>query len=84
MTAPHPRLIITINDGLISGIYADGIDLSHVTAIVVDYDTDGADAEDGVVDVGGTDAFFGPHDITDAGDEMSSDIRRAYDTWALT
>lgn len=84
MSAPLPRLVITIDGGCISGIYADGIDLSHVTAIVVDYDTDGADEEDGAMNVGGVEAFFTPRDIEPAGDELSSDTRRAYDTWALT
>lgn len=84
MSAPLPRLIITIDNGLVSGIYADGIDLSHVTAIVVDYDTDGAEEEDGATYVGGVEAFFTPRDIETAGDEMSSDIRHAYDNWALT
>jgi hypothetical protein len=83
MAIPTQRLIIEIQGGCVSAIIADGIDLQHVTAIVVDYDTEGADSDE-LTDLGGTPCFFSPTDIRQADDEESRDIRRAYDMWALS
>jgi hypothetical protein len=83
LNAPVPRLVITVEGGTITGIYCDGVDLTNVAAFVVDYDTEGADHDDGVRDVGGEDAFFSPHDIEQADDDLSSAVRNAYAAWAL-
>ena len=83
MAAPHPRLIIEIKHGMVTAIHADGIDLSHVTAIILDSDTDTADDDD-LTPYGDSMVYFTPTDIFPADDEMSRDVRRAYDTWALT
>lgn len=41
-----PRVIVTIEGGLVESIAYDGIDLSHVELIVIDMDTEGADPEE--------------------------------------
>jgi hypothetical protein len=83
MPAPTKRLIIEIEEGLITRIIADGVDLTDVTAIVIDKDTEGTDAED-LIPFGTGRAWFAPTDIEQASDEYSRDVRRAYDTWALS
>lgn len=79
---PVARLIIVMDGGLVESVYADGIDLSHVTVFKIDYDTEGADKED-LIPVGDTDAYFTPMAIEVADDEMSRDVRRAYGEWLL-
>ena len=81
MAAPYPRLIIEMEGGLIQAIYCDGIDLTAVPAIIIDMDTDGADEGD-LVPYGEQEAYLTPHDITPATDEVSRNVRQAYDNWA--
>lgn len=80
MTAPYPRLIVEVSGGCVTGIMADGIDLSHVTALIVDHDTDGlAD----FVPFGEWEVVLHVQDIIPATDEISRSARQAYDNWAL-
>lgn len=84
MPAPTKRLVIEIEDGLVARIIADGVDLTDVTAIIVDRDTEGARGE-GLTPFGaGKSVFFHPEAIEVADDEYSRDVRRAYDTWSLS
>lgn len=81
MPAPTKRLVIEIEQGIVTRLVADGMDLTGVTAIVVDDDP--SDPESAIA-FGGRDVFFGPKDIEQASDEYSREVRRAYDTWALS
>jgi hypothetical protein len=83
MIAPIRRIIIEIEGGMVTGVFADGLDLTGVHAFVIDYDTNGA-GEGETVPFGKDECFLTPFVIDRASDDMSRDARRAYDTWALT
>lgn len=78
-----PKLVIELDGGLVSHIYADGIDLTHVTAVVIDFDIEGADLED-IHPYGGSDVYVSPRDIVNADDDDSRNLRQAYDSWRLS
>lgn len=84
MRTLKPRIIICIDDGLVQSVNFDGIDLSHVEVVKIDYDTDGANASDGVVMVGGVEAFFDVMDMEQASDEQAADVSAAWDRWSHT
>lgn len=79
-----PRIIICIDDGLVQSVTFDGIDLAHVQVVKIDYDTDGAIAEDGVVLVGGVEAFFDVLDMEQASDDEAKAVSAAYGRWSHT
>lgn len=83
MAAPTKRLVILMDGGVVEKILCDGVDLTGVTAIVVERDIEGADDSE-IFDIGGKPSCFDPRDIEPASDDLSRDVRRAYDTWALT
>jgi hypothetical protein len=77
------RLIIEIRFGMVDRILCDGIDLTDVTALVFDDDVQDPEHPD-LVTYGEDDAYMTVKDIEQADEETSRDIRRAYDTWALS
>lgn len=76
-----PRIIVTVSEGLVSGVYFDNMDLSGVDLITIDYDTEGATEDDGVTTVGGDRAFFSVGEVTKAEDDLARDVGRAYLAW---
>jgi hypothetical protein len=83
VAAPTKRLVILMDGGVVEKILCDGVDLTGVTAIVVERDIEGADDSE-IFDIEGKQSCFDPRDIVQASDDLSRDVRRAYDTWALT
>lgn len=78
-----PFILVTIEEGLVSGVSCYGIDLSEVNLIKIDYDTDGAD-DDELSEVGGVDCFFTVGGVEVADDDTVRDVSRAYLDWSLT
>lgn len=81
MSIPSKRLIIEIEYGIVTRIIADGIDLRGVQGVVIDHDP--SDPES-AIEFEGKEVFFSPKDIEQADDNTSREVRRAYDTWALS
>ncbi len=76
--APTRRLIITVEGGFVTSLTCEGVDLSGVTAFLIDFDNkDDAEA----VDIDGAQCSLGEIAIEQEGDHYSSEFRRAYGNW---
>lgn len=84
MRTLKPRIVITIDQGLVANIYAEGFDASQIDVIKIDYDTEGAVAEDGVVTCDGVECFFDVLGFDEPEDEFMTAVGHAYDRWSHT
>lgn len=77
-----PRIIVTICNGVVD-VYSDNVDLSHVDLITLDHDTEGAEESD-LATIDGRPVYFSVGGVAPADDDMSRDVARAYDNWAVS
>lgn len=83
-TTSHPRIIVTISEGLIESVQCDNFpEAVGVQLIMLDNDTEGAD-DDQLTDVGGDEMFFSVAEVTQADDQTSRNVASAYDNWSLS
>ena len=79
-----PRLLITIDGGLVDIVAIEGLDDVEIELVKIDLDTDGSDEEDGCLRVEGDLMWVSVGTV----DRMSPDeahlARTARDTWAMT
>lgn len=79
-----PRLICVIEQGSVTGIYYEGVDLRGVELVTVDYDTEGSTLDEVRNSVGGVRAWVsvgGVEPVSEGGEDFGSDIEAAYQRW---
>ena len=89
MRTLKPRIIITINEGLIDGVHIDGhqafLDLmKDVEVVKVDYDTEGSLPQDGLYDLEGNDVWFSVGGFDEPSDGFLEGVSETYEVWAHT
>ena len=78
-----PRLLITINGGILDVIAVEGMSGVEIELVIIDYDTDGYDEDDdGCVRIEGNLAFVTVSDVTTMSVSEAATARIARDTWA--
>lgn len=81
-----PRIIMVIEDGLVTGVYGDNLptEMMGIDVIKLDYDTEGSAPEDGAIPMEGSTCFFDVLGLEKPTDEFSTAVGRAYFEWGLT
>lgn len=79
----EPRIVITVEGGMISGVYAEGVpNAAGIAVVVLDYDTRNDDHM--AVTINGSEADFSVDGLAELDPNVARDVGAAYDNWALS
>lgn len=82
------RLLVTISEGLVDVVAIQALDpsfdVSAIELVKIDFDTEGACDDDGVLEFDGAEGFVSVGEVDVMSDEDARLARAARDTWALS
>jgi len=82
--APRARLLVTMNEGLVETVAAEGLDEVQLELVQIDFDTEGCEEGEGPIRVDGELMFVSVGEVEKMSPDEAALARTARDTWAMT